>query len=107
MPRSEVRSSWRYAPRLALNALLVVPVAMALLIVGPRYLPAAEVAMFFLLELILTPLWMWLIFGEWPTREAFIGGLLILATLLAHSVWRLTQIDRDKSKSQPLHAGTA
>lgn len=96
--------SWRW---LALNALLVVPVAMALLIVGPRYLPAAEVAMFFLLELILTPLWMWLIFGELPTREAFIGGLVILVTLLAHSVWRLSQSDRNKSKPQPLHAGTA
>lgn len=103
-PAALPTASWGW---LALNALLVVPVAMALLIVGPRYLPAAEVAMFFLLELILTPLWMWLIFGELPTREAFIGGLLILATLLAHSVWRLTQTDRDKRKSQPLHAGTA
>jgi len=96
--------SWGW---LALNALLVVPIAMALLIVGPRFLPAAEVAMFFLLELILTPLWMWLIFGELPTREAFIGGLVILVTLLAHSAWRLSKADRNKSKSQPLHAETA
>jgi drug/metabolite transporter (DMT)-like permease len=79
--------SWGW---LALNALLIVPVAMALLIIGPRYLPAAEVAMFFLLELILTPLWMWLIFGELPTRQAFIGGIIVFLALLGHSIWRLT-----------------
>jgi drug/metabolite transporter (DMT)-like permease len=103
-PASLPTASWGW---LALNALLVVPVAMALLIIGPRYLPAAEVAMFFLLELILTPLWIWLIFGELPTRQAFIGGLVILFTLLGHSAWRLTQPDRNKRKPQPLHAETA
>lgn len=79
--------SWGW---LAINALVIVPVAMALLAVGPRYLPAPEVAMFFLLELILTPLWMWLIFGESPTRETFIGGTIIFFALLAHSLWRLS-----------------
>lgn len=85
-PATLPAASWGW---LAINALLIVPVAMALLIVGPRYLPAAEVAMFFLLELILTPLWMWLIFGELPTREAFIGGIVVFVALLGHSVWRL------------------
>lgn len=83
--------SWGW---LALNALMIVPVAMALLAIGPRYLPAPEVAMFFLLELILTPLWMWLIFGEAPTREAFLGGAIVFFTLLCHSIWRLTSSSR-------------
>jgi drug/metabolite transporter (DMT)-like permease len=78
--------SWGW---LALNALVVVPVAMALLVIGPRYLPASEVAMFFLLELVLTPLWIWLIFGESPTPHALMGGAIILVTLLAHCLWRL------------------
>jgi drug/metabolite transporter (DMT)-like permease len=103
-PASLPTVSWGW---LALNALLVVPIAMALLVIGPRYLPASEVAMFFLLELILTPLWIWLIFGELPTRDAFIGGVVILLTLLGHSAWRLTQPDRNKRKPQPLHAETA
>jgi drug/metabolite transporter (DMT)-like permease len=93
--------SWGW---LAVNALLIVPVAMALLIIGPRYLPASEVAMFFLLELILTPLWMWLIFGELPTREAFIGGVIVFLTLFGHSVWRLATLDRNKSR--PMYAET-
>lgn len=99
-PASLPPASWGW---LAINALMVVPVAMALLIIGPRYLPASEVAMFFLLELILTPLWMWLIFGETPTREAFIGGTIVFLTLLGHSIWRLTTAGR----SSPLHTETA
>lgn len=92
--------SWGW---LAINALVIVPVAMALLAIGPRYLPAPEVAMFFLLELILTPLWMWFIFGESPTREAFIGGTIIFLTLLCHSVWRLAKGGR----TRPLRTETA
>jgi drug/metabolite transporter (DMT)-like permease len=91
-------ASWGW---LAVNALLIVPVAMALLVIGPRYLPASEVAIFFLLELILTPLWMWLIFDETPTREAFIGGFIVFVTLFGHSVWRLSTTD---SPSAPLPA---
>ena len=86
--------SWGW---LAINALIIVPVAMALLIIGPRYLPASEVAMFFLLELILTPLWMWLIFGEAPTRDALLGGAIIFCTLLGHSIWRLTSSGRSRA----------
>jgi drug/metabolite transporter (DMT)-like permease len=76
---------------LALNALLIVPAALTLLAIGPRYLPAPEVAMFFLAEVVLTPIWIWLIFGELPTFNAFLGGLVVFATLLGHSVWRLRQ----------------
>jgi drug/metabolite transporter (DMT)-like permease len=78
--------SWGW---LALNALLVIPAALGLLIIGPRYLPASEVAMFFLLELVLTPVWMWLIFGEMPTRQALLGGAIVFVTLFTHSLWRL------------------
>jgi drug/metabolite transporter (DMT)-like permease len=85
-PATLPAASWGW---LAVNALLIVPVAMALLVIGPRYLPASEVAMFFLLELILTPLWIWLIFDEEPTPHAMLGGAIIFVTLLAHSLWRL------------------
>jgi drug/metabolite transporter (DMT)-like permease len=74
---------------LSLNALIVVPIALTLLAIGPRYLPAPEVAMFFLAEVVLTPIWIWMIFGELPTPRAFLGGLVVFATLLGHSLWRL------------------
>ncbi len=73
---------------LALNGLIVMPLASALIAIGPRYIPSAEVAMFFLLDTVLTPLWIWMLFGEVPTPRAMLGGALVILTLLAHSVWR-------------------
>jgi drug/metabolite transporter (DMT)-like permease len=68
--------------------LLVVPLASGLIAIGPKYIPAAEVAMFFLLDTVFTPFWIWLIFGELPTQRAFTGGLIILLSLLLLAAWR-------------------
>ncbi len=73
---------------LALNGLIVIPMASALVAIGPRYLPSAEVAMFFLLDTVLTPVWVWLLFNEVPTAQSIVGGVIVIAALLAHSVWR-------------------
>ena len=73
---------------LALNGLIVMPLASALIAIGPRYIPSAEVAMFFLLDTVLTPIWIWLIFGEVPTLRAMIGGAIVITSLLLHSLWR-------------------
>ena len=78
--------SWGW---IALNGMLVVPLASALIALGPKYIPAAEVAMFFLLDTVCTPLWIWLIFGEVPTEQAVIGGLTIMLGLLLLSLWRI------------------
>ena len=73
---------------LGLNGLFVIPLASALIALGPRYLPAPEVAMFFLLDTMLTPIWIWLIFGELPTPVSMTGGSIVIVTLMAHSLWR-------------------
>src|SRR3546814_1616435 len=49
--------------------LLVVPVSFALITVGPRYLPAAEVGLITLLETVLGPFWVWLVLAEYPRSE--------------------------------------
>jgi drug/metabolite transporter (DMT)-like permease len=66
----------------------VIPLASALIALGPRYLPAPEVAMFFLLDTMLTPIWIWMIFGELPTPVGMLGGTIVIVTLTAHSLWR-------------------
>jgi len=73
---------------LGLNGLIVIPLASALIALGPRYLPAPEVAMFFLLDTLLTPIWIWLIFSELPTPVSLFGGSIVIVTLMAHSLWR-------------------
>jgi drug/metabolite transporter (DMT)-like permease len=73
----------------ALNGLLVIPLSSALIANGPRFLPSADVSMFFLLETILTPIWIWMLFAEIPSNAVLIGGFIVIVTLVAHSLWRL------------------
>ncbi|MEQ8193983.1 MAG: DMT family transporter, partial [Rhodospirillales bacterium] len=44
---------------LAVMGLIIVPVALTLFLSGTRYIPAAEVALFALLETVLGPVWVW------------------------------------------------
>lgn len=70
-----------------LDGAVMMPVAFWCLATGPRYLPAAVVGMFYLLETVLAPVWMWLIFREAPTTATLFGGTIIVAALAAHSAW--------------------
>lgn len=79
---------------LSLNGLFIGPASFALLALGPRYILAAEVAMFFLLETCLTPVWMWMIFGDLPTTASLFGGGIIIGSLLAHSLHRIYRAQR-------------
>lgn len=74
----------------ALNGLVAIPLASTLIANGPRFLPSADVSMFFLLETVLTPVWVWLLFAETPTSPVLVGGAIVIITLIVHSWWRLS-----------------
>ena len=74
---------------MVLGGAVVLPGALMLLTLGPRYLPAPEVAMLTLLETVLGPFWVWLALGENPGTRSLIGGGVIVAVLLAHALFRL------------------
>ncbi|MDX9861818.1 MAG: DMT family transporter [Rhodospirillales bacterium] len=71
---------------LAVMGLVVQALAFGLIFIGPRHLPAAEVALLMLLESILGPLWVWLALGERPTAMVVAAGALIITTLGIHAV---------------------
>ena len=71
---------------LAISGLVQMPLALLLMTVGTRFLPAAEVSLFLLLETILAPIWVWMVIGEVPPEATLAGGVLILATLILHTV---------------------
>lgn len=81
-----------------LNGLVAIPLASALIANGPRFLPSADVSMFFLLETVLTPLWIWLLFAETPTNAVLFGGAIVIVTLILHSWWRLVTTLRSSGK---------
>lgn len=69
----------------------VVPISFTLLVTAPRYLPAPDVALVTLLEAVLGPLWVWLALAELPARETFLGGAVILGTLILRTAAGLRQ----------------
>ena len=81
-------SQWVY---LIVGAGFVLPVALGLLTLGPRYIPAPEAAMLILLETVLGPLWVWLVISEQPDSNTFIGGTIIVGSLFLHALWRMRQ----------------
>ena len=74
---------------MVLGGAVVFPLALMLLTLGPRYLPAPEVAMLTLLETVLGPFWVWLALGENPGPRSLIGGAVIVLVLLGHAILRL------------------
>lgn len=72
-----------------LNGALLLPLAFFCLAAAPRYIGGAESAMFYLLETVLAPVWVWLVFAEKPTVNASIGGAILLSALVVHTVWEL------------------
>ena len=73
------------------NGAVVMPLSFFCLAQGPRYISGPEVAMFYLLETVLAPVWMWIIFYETPTRNSLIGGVILIVALVAHSIWQLIE----------------
>jgi drug/metabolite transporter (DMT)-like permease len=82
---------------LANNDLIIVPlmcimcvaIPFVLVTIAPRFIPAAEVNLFFLIETIIGPIWVWLIIKEQPSLETIQGGVVIIATITVHSFIKL------------------
>jgi len=52
------------------------------LTLGARLIPAAEVALITLLEIVLGPLWVWIFLSEQPAAATLLGGAVVLAAVL-------------------------
>ena len=72
-----------------LMCILCVAIPFVLVTIAPRFIPAAEVNLFFLLETIIGPIWVWLIIKEQPSDETLLGGLVIITTIAIHSFLKL------------------
>lgn len=74
-----------------INATIGLALGCALQMMGPRHLPAAEVSMITMLEIVASPLLVWAVLNEAPGTLTLIGGGVILAALVTHGIWRLRQ----------------
>ena len=72
-----------------LMCILCVAIPFVLVTIAPRFIPAAEVNLFFLLETIIGPIWVWLVIKEQPSVETLFGGVVIIITIAIHSFLKL------------------
>jgi drug/metabolite transporter (DMT)-like permease len=54
----------------------------ALLTVGARLIPAAQVGLITLLEVVLGPVWVWLALDERPTTLTLVGGAIVIVAIV-------------------------
>ena len=72
-----------------LMCIICVAIPFVLVTIAPRFIPAEEVNLFFLLETIIGPIWVWLIINEQPSIETLQGGVIIILTIAIHSFLKL------------------
>ena len=68
-----------------LMCIMCVAIPFVLVTIAPRFITGAEVNLFFLLETILGPIWVWLVIKEQPSFETIFGGCVIVITIAIHS----------------------
>ena len=72
-----------------LMCIMCVAIPFVLVTIAPRFIPAEEVNLFFLLETIIGPFWVWMIIKEQPSIETIQGGVVIILTIAIHSYLKL------------------
>ncbi len=72
-----------------LMCVMCVAIPFVLVTIAPRFIPAEEVNLFFLLETIIGPIWVWMVIKEQPSPETIQGGIVIILTIAIHSFLKL------------------
>lgn len=73
----------------AFMGLFVTPVARVLISSGTRFISASEIGLLMIIETIMAPIWVWIFLKEIPSSNTFIGGGIILLTLIINSLYTL------------------
>jgi drug/metabolite transporter (DMT)-like permease len=72
-----------------LMCVMCVAIPFVMVTIAPRFIPAEEVNLFFLLETIIGPFWVWMVIKEQPSIETIQGGAIIILTIAVHSFLKL------------------
>lgn len=74
-----------------------VGVGFALMVLGTRYVPAAQVGLLALVEPVLAPLWVWLGVGEVPGLATMVGGAIIFLALTTDGILNIQRSLNDSA----------
>ena len=59
---------------------------MILFTMGSRHVPAAELTLLSLTEVVLAPIWVWLAMGEAPSVPTLVGGAIVFAAITGRAL---------------------
>ena len=76
----------------------ILSISFSLIVIAPRYIPAAEVGMIMPLETVLGSLIAWMVLNEVPSSDAILGGVIVVFTLFLHA-WYSTHIYQKNNKT--------
>jgi drug/metabolite transporter (DMT)-like permease len=79
---------------------------LAFLTMGARLIPAAEVALITLLEVVLGPLWVWLALSERPSTSTLAGGAVVIGAVALQAAGDTPEQPRLSTSTSPA-AGSA
>ena len=65
---------------------IMLPIPFVIMTIAPKYTPAYQVYLIFLLESVLGTTWVWVIINEVPSLNTIIGGLLLLTSVLIYMI---------------------
>jgi drug/metabolite transporter (DMT)-like permease len=54
--------------------------------IGARVVPAAELTLLSMVEVLLAPIWVWLVLGESASAATFLGGAILLAAIAGNAL---------------------
>jgi len=92
------RSDWLVVAALGIGQ---IGAGLALLTIGARLIPPAQVAIISLLELVLGPLWVWLAYAERPSTGTVLGGAVVVAAVLVQSSGDVLRLRRVSAEAHP------
>ena len=64
---------------------LVIGAGIVMLTIGAKSVPAAEIIVLSMSEVVLASIWVWLAFGEVPSVLTLVGGAIVLASIAAQA----------------------
>jgi drug/metabolite transporter, DME family len=70
----------------ALIGAVILALGMVVYTAASRAVPAAELTLLSLIEVMLAPLWVWLLMGETASAATFVGGGVLLAAVVLNAV---------------------
>ena len=73
----------------ALMGIFQVGIGLVIFTHGAKYLPAAEITLLSLTEIVLGPIWVWLVIREVPGILTIIGGAIVLSAIAGQSFYTL------------------